>query len=594
MIRSYPVCLWLFWMLLACLAMSAQTASAYSAPSACPGVSAAPSSVNTLQEKQQHQLLPLQADLFTDLSGKVEAAAITDQRFLSGPCNGVFHAPLPHQAIWLRFHVTNNTPENQNRVVGFLEFIFDRVELFEQQDNRVVLTSKNGRTVPVSERANKAVTIGLSLNVAAGETNTYYLRVSGTFAPTMTAVIMSPDMFTGWSTLSLTLTAVFLGYVAIIALISVVLFRHVNVRFYRYYALYMLCFFAFSFIYDGWLSKFVGVTQPVTTLMPIAEFVAGLGVFANIQYCRVLLNIDEDAPAWRRLFALLSGVAIIATCLAMADPWQLSLPLHLAFFASPLVLLAVALKKAGDGLPQATPVAGSLLALTTGLSIAVYGFILPADIANAASAYDVLLATPLKWGYYLAILGETTFMMIAISIMLKSIQAQKTAALAQVQYLQSDVTAVERQNAQINKTASERIERLEATLATESRKDLLPPVEQRFLDQATDCVLHHITDEKFGAGELAANLGTSEKTLGRRLKQLQGLAPAAFIRSVRLNYSRELILLRQRSSVAEVAHAAGFASVSHFAKLYRQQFKETPSQSFKLLKAGPELSVPNR
>ncbi|MEO1161768.1 MAG: AraC family transcriptional regulator, partial [Pseudomonadota bacterium] len=45
---------------------------------------------------------------------------------------------------------------------------------------------------------------------------------------------------------------------------------------------------------------------------------------------------------------------------------------------------------------------------------------------------------------------------------------------------------------------------------------------------------------------------------------------------------------------AEVAHAAGFTSVSHFAKLYRQQFNETPSQSFKLLKAGCELPDSNQ
>ncbi|MEM7635555.1 MAG: helix-turn-helix domain-containing protein, partial [Pseudomonadota bacterium] len=395
----------------------------------------------------------------------------------------------------------------------------------------------------------------------------------------------------GWSTLSLTLTAVFLGYVTTIALLSIALFRHVDARFYKYYALYMLCFFSFSFIYDGWLSKFLSLTQPVATLMPIAELIAGLGVFANIQYCRVLLEIDDETAAWRRLFTLLSGIAVIATCLAAIDPWRLSLPLHLAFFASPLVLLVVALKKVADGLPQAWPVSGSLLALTGGLFIAVYGFVFPIDIAKAESVYEVLLASPLKWGYYLAILGETTFMMIAISTMLKTIQAHKTAAMTEIRDLQRNVSTVAEQNARISKTASERIERLEATLAMDPRKDLLAPVEQRFLNQATDCVLQNIADEGFGARQLAAHLRTSEKTLGRRLKQLQNLSPAAFIRSIRLNRSRELILLRQRNSVAEVAHATGFTSVSHFAKLYRQQFNETPSQSFKLLKPDSKFSA---
>ncbi|WP_337660211.1 helix-turn-helix domain-containing protein [Anderseniella sp. Alg231-50] len=593
MIRSYSAGLWVLAIVLVFQVMSAQVARADSKPVACPGVSHATPTLNTLPDGQGYQLQPLIADVFSDPTGQVQASTIARQPFLPGPCNGVFQAPLPNQAVWLRFQAANNTTDDRQWVVGFLEFIFDDVELFAQQGDSVVSLSRGGRTIPVTEKANRAAKTGLSLNVAPGKTRSYYLRVSGTFAPTMTAVIMSPDMFLGWSTLSLTLTAVFLGYVATIALLSVALFRHVDARFYKYYALYMLCFFSFSFIYDGWLSKFIGVTQPVTVLMPIAEFVAGLGVFANIQYCRVLLNIDEDAPVWRRLFALLSGVAVIATCLAVIDPWRLSLPLHLAFFGSPLVLLVVALKKIADGLPQAKPVSGSLLALTGGLFTAVYGFIFPADIAKAASVYDVLLATPLKWGYYLAILGETTFMMIAISTMLKNIQAQKHTALAEIRDLQLNVSAVAKQKADISKTASERIERLEATLVMDPRRDLLAPMEQRFLEQATDCVLRHIADEKFGARELASQLGTSEKTLGRRLKQLQNRSPAAFIRSIRLNHSRELILLRQRNSVAEVAHAAGFTSVSHFAKLYRQQFNETPSQSFKLLKTGCDFPEPN-
>lgn len=594
MIRSYASQHWFIGILLTCLVVAVQIAKADSTQAACHGPGLTTSPHNTLPERQDHQLQPLRAEFFNDLTGQIEANAISRQSFTPGPCNGVFKAPLPDQAVWLRFQITNDTNYNGQWVIGFLEFIFDDVELFTQKGGDIVALAQAGRTAPDAVKANRAVKTGLPLNVRPGETNIYYLRVSGTFAPTMTAVIMSPDMFLGWSTLSLTLTAVFLGYVATIALLSIALFRHVDARFYRYYALYMLCFFSFSFIYDGWLHKFAGVSQPVAVLMPIAEFVAGLGVFANIQYCRVLLNIDEDPPVWRRLFMLLSGLAIIATCLAVVDPWRLSLPLHLAFFGSPLVLLAVALKKVADGLPQATPVSGSLLALTSGLFIAVYGFIFPADIAKAASVYDVLLATPLKWGYYFAILGETTFMMIAISTMLKAIQVQKNTALTEITDLQLNMSAVAKQNAKISKTASERIGQLEATLTMDSRKDLHAPVEKRFLDQATDCILRHIADEKFGARQLAEQLGTSEKTLGRRLKQLQNLSPAAFIRSIRLNRSRELILLRQRNSVAEVAHATGFTSVSHFAKLYRQQFNETPSQSFKLQKPDSKFSASSR
>lgn len=52
-------------------------------------------------------------------------------------------------------------------------------------------------------------------------------------------------------------------------------------------------------------------------------------------------------------------------------------------------------------------------------------------------------------------------------------------------------------------------------------------------------------------------------------------------RQTRLNLARDLVLLRQYESVADVAYAAGFYSMSHFAKLCRAGFRENPGETFK-------------
>ena len=559
---------------------------AESTQTACAALGDGTSMANSLPERPDDRLRPLRADFFLDPTGKVEPTAIVAQAFQAGGCALSFRAPVPDQALWLRFSVVNDHGSERQWFVAFLEYIFDEVMLFEQQPEGLIALSQSGRTIPVPERVNNEVKIGLPLNVGPGEEKIFYLRIQGTFAPTITPVIMSLDLFSGWATLSLVMTAVFLGYVATIAFISLILFRHVDVRFYQYYALYMVCFFVFSFIYDGWLSNFVGVTLPVTVMSPFREFMAGLGVFANIQYCRVLLRIDTGTPRLRLLFLALSGVAFVTTGLAVVDPWGLSMPLHLAFFACPLVLLCVAFKRIFDGLPQAKFVFGSLLALTAGLSTAVYAFVSPTEITQAAFAYDLIVMRPLTWGYYLAVMGETAFMMIAISSMTKAIKAQRQAAVREVKALRRDVAAAEHRHAETLRATGARIEALEASLIENPQKKLLPPADQRFVESATECILERLDERGFGARELAGALGTSEKTLGRRLKGVCGLTPAAFIRSVRLNFARDLILLRQHSTVAEIAHAAGFSNSGHFAKLYRQEFGEAPSESFRSLKVA--------
>ena len=578
---------WLF--VLTALLLAAGPARAESAPGtaeACAVLGDGTSIANSLPERADDKLRPLLADFFLDPTGELEPATIAAQTFEAGRCALSFRAPLPDQALWLRFSVVNDQGSERQWFVAFFEYIFDEVLLFEQQPEGLVAVSQNGRTVPIPERANNEVKTGFPLTIGPSEEKTFYLRIRGTFAPTITPAIMASDLFSGWATLSLVMTAVFLGYVATIAFISLILFRHVDVRFYQYYALYMVCFFVFSFIYDGWLSNFAGVTLPVTVMSPFREFMAGLGVFANIQYCRVLLRIGTDTPRLRWLFLALSGIAVVTTGLAVVDPWGLSMPLHLAFFACPLVLLGVAFKRIFDGLPQAKFVFGSLLALTAGLSTAVYAFVSPTEITQATFAYDLIVMRPLTWGYYLAVMGETAFMMVAISSMTKAIKTQRQAAVREVTALRRDVAAAEQRHAETLKSTGARIEALEASLIESPQKRLLPPADQRFVESATECILERLDEPGFGARELAGALGTSEKTLGRRLKGACDLTPAAFIRSVRLSFARDLILLRQHSTVAEIAHAAGFSNSGHFAKLYRQEFGEAPSESFRSLKVA--------
>lgn len=124
-------------------------------------------------------------------------------------------------------------------------------------------------------------------------------------------------------------------------------------------------------------------------------------------------------------------------------------------------------------------------------------------------------------------------------------------------------------------------------MVDDPKLNLLAPAEKRFAERAVSSVLEHVSEDGFRASELASAIGVSEKTLWRRLRQTHGLPPAAFIRSIRLNYAHELILLRQFTTVAQIAHASGFSSTSHFSKLYRQEFDQTPSEAFEPVKKEP-------
>ncbi|WP_298981677.1 helix-turn-helix domain-containing protein [uncultured Roseibium sp.] len=539
---------------------------------------------NTLSENQSDQLRSLNAEYYIDLSDSLKTGEIVQREFTKLPCATALQAPLPGQTLWLRFAVNNDHETRKHWLVTFAETIFDDVIIYEQTRDELVFIARDGRTVPQLERASRSMKPGLPLVVGPDERKVFYLRVAGTVEPTLKPVIITPNLFADWSTGMMILNALFLSYVLSITIFSLIIFRQIETRFYKYYSLYLVSQFLFSFLYDGWLHKILGITLPVSVMSPVMFFFTGVAAFANVQYCRILLEVDAGQKRLRVLFSVLSVTTIISTVLAVLDPWTLAVPLHVIYFFCPLVLLIVALHKIREGLPQAMPIALSLLFFTSGLVVAVYFFSFPLEIANATYAYELIIRYPISWGYYIAIIGETTFMLIAISVMVKTMQSQKHAAIMEANLLRSDVTV---QAAALKDTGA-RIDALETILTEDPNNNLLAPAEKRFLEQATDCVQDHIKDENFGVKELAAALATSEKTLGRRIKKVNGLTSAAFIRSVRLKQARDLILMRQHNTIAEIAHASGFSSVSHFSKMYRQAFNESPGDALKNATADPQ------
>jgi len=90
-------------------------------------------------------------------------------------------------------------------------------------------------------------------------------------------------------------------------------------------------------------------------------------------------------------------------------------------------------------------------------------------------------------------------------------------------------------------------------------------------------VAPHLANEQFGPAELAGLLHLSARTLYRRLGELAGLTPAAWLRELRLHQARQLLEAGSFGSVAAVAEAVGFASAKHFSSVYTERFGRRPS-----------------
>ena len=103
-----------------------------------------------------------------------------------------------------------------------------------------------------------------------------------------------------------------------------------------------------------------------------------------------------------------------------------------------------------------------------------------------------------------------------------------------------------------------------------------PNKEDAFIQHLKEIFDKKMTDTQFDLDALSQALHLSRSQLGRKVKALTGQSPAIFLRSLRLQKARHL-LLTSSLSVKEVAYDVGFSDPSYFSKSYSEQFGESPS-----------------
>ncbi|AOK15259.1 AraC family transcriptional regulator [Burkholderia cepacia] len=103
---------------------------------------------------------------------------------------------------------------------------------------------------------------------------------------------------------------------------------------------------------------------------------------------------------------------------------------------------------------------------------------------------------------------------------------------------------------------------------------------RRIVEQARDYVLAHRT-RPVGVPELCEQLHVSRRTLQYCFQDVLGMAPATYLRTLRLNGARRDLCGRAAGSVQDVAEAWGFWHLSQFATDYRRLFGKRPSETLR-------------
>ncbi|WP_229206881.1 hybrid sensor histidine kinase/response regulator transcription factor [Dyadobacter crusticola] len=101
-------------------------------------------------------------------------------------------------------------------------------------------------------------------------------------------------------------------------------------------------------------------------------------------------------------------------------------------------------------------------------------------------------------------------------------------------------------------------------------------LDEKLIQKAIEVVEKNMANPDFSVEAFSKELGMSRIHLYRKLNTLTGQSPVDFIRTIRLDRSRQL-LEQSQLTVSEIAYQVGFNNPKYFAKHFREKFGELPS-----------------
>ena len=123
--------------------------------------------------------------------------------------------------------------------------------------------------------------------------------------------------------------------------------------------------------------------------------------------------------------------------------------------------------------------------------------------------------------------------------------------------------------------------------ANQTKKSLeslpvLKPIEaesqdEKFLSNIIRLIEDHLSDADLNVNALCELSGFSNKQIYRKIKQLTGMSPVEYIKSIRMKKAA-MLLQQKKFTVAEVMYMVGFSNHSYFSKCFQAEFGETPKQ----------------
>ena len=101
--------------------------------------------------------------------------------------------------------------------------------------------------------------------------------------------------------------------------------------------------------------------------------------------------------------------------------------------------------------------------------------------------------------------------------------------------------------------------------------------DEQLMKRVMKSVNSHLGDCDFSVDILAQETGLSRVQLHRKIKEITGVSTGKFIRNIRMEQARRLILAK-KVNITQVAYSVGFSDTNYFSTVFKQYYGVKPSE----------------
>ena len=125
------------------------------------------------------------------------------------------------------------------------------------------------------------------------------------------------------------------------------------------------------------------------------------------------------------------------------------------------------------------------------------------------------------------------------------------------------------------------------------RELTLEPFKDREKAAVLQFIGTHYTDPELNMGTVAARIGADREKINEILKTELGMTFTGYVNKLRLTEAARLLKDRNDTSIADIAYSVGYANVSYFNKLFKEEYGCTPG-AFRSLAIQPKTPAGHR